>query len=246
MSTVKDSIDPPALPRYAPNITLGTTNPSDTLLYQQGNKIMSIAFQKLGYRLTVKTLPNKRSLAWANSGLTDGDLFRVSELNLKNFPNLQQVTEDLFTIDQSVLSKKNIKVDGWDSMKNYSLAYERGTKFIEKKVNKFKHVHPVNRTEQAVAMVFNDRADLTITSLSTAAKLLQKNKKYAETIKILKPPLASIILHVYLNKQRHKKLAEALSVILKEMKRTGQFQKLLDKVKSDSTKTINPTDQQGL
>jgi len=132
-------------------------------------------------------------------------------------------------------------VDGWQSMKNYSLAYERGTKFIEEKESKFKHVYLVSRTEQAVAMVFNDRADLTITSLSTATKLLQKNKRYAATIKVLKPPLATIILHVYLNKQRHRKLAEALSVVLKEMKRTGQFQELLDKTKNNSAKIVNPT-----
>jgi len=112
ISTVKDTISSHESPRSGPNITLGTTNPSDTQLYQQANKIMSVAFQKLGYRLIIKTLPNKRSLAWANSGLTDGDLFRMSELNLKKFPNLQKVTEPLFTIDQSVLSKKEMKVDG--------------------------------------------------------------------------------------------------------------------------------------
>jgi len=48
-------------------------------------------------------------------------------------------------------------------------------------------------------------------------------------------------LHVYLNKQRHRKLAEALSVVLKEMKRTGQFQELLDKTKNNSAKIVNPT-----
>jgi len=212
----------------SPQIVLSTTNHSDTPLYQQANRIMSAALKKLGYKLKIRTLPNMRSLLWANSGITDGDLFRVSKLDLKQLPNLQQVTEPLFTIDQSVLSKKLIKVDGWESMKNYSIAYERGTKFIEEKEHMFKHVYLVNRTEQAISMVFNDRADLTITSFSTATKFLRKNKAHAETIKILKPPLASITLHVYLNKQRHEKLVQALSIVLKEMKKSGQFQQLLE------------------
>ena len=126
--------------RPSPKIVLSTNNHSDTPLYHQANKIMTVALKKLGYKLKIRTLPNKRSLLWANSGITDGELFRVSKLDLKQLPNLQQVTEPLFTIDQSVLSKKDIKVDGWDSMENYSIAYERGTTFIEEKENMFKHV----------------------------------------------------------------------------------------------------------
>ncbi|NQZ22006.1 MAG: ABC transporter substrate-binding protein [Colwellia sp.] len=242
-STALASMNNSAIPDAVPHIILGTTNHADTPLYQQANKILSVALLKLGYRLTIKTLPNQRSLFWANNGTTDGDLLRVSKLNLENFPNLQQVTEPLFTIDQSVLSKIEIEVDGWNSMKKYSIAYERGTKFIEENEDKFKHVYLVNRTEQAISMVFNDRADLTITSFSTATKFLSKNKAHAETIKILKPPITRITLHVYLNKQRHKKLAQALSLVLKEMKKSGQFQQILENKENNGAETINPTNK---
>jgi polar amino acid transport system substrate-binding protein len=244
ISAIKSATPPASISQdSSPHITLGTNNHSDTPLYQQANKIMSVALQKLGYKLTIKTLPNQRSLLWANNGMTDGDLLRVSNLDLKNLSNLQKVIEPLFTIDQSVLSKKNIKVDGWNSMKNYTIAYERGTSFIKEKEDKFKQVYLVNRTEQAIAMVFNDRADLTITSFATATKFLRKNKEHAEIIKILQPPLVSITLHVYLNKQRHNQLAQTLSGVLKEMKKTGEFQQLLNSTKSKSAKMINPTEQ---
>jgi len=241
MSSAIGSTNNVEVPHPTRNIVLSTTNHSDTPLYQQANKILSVALLKLGYRLTIKTLPNQRSLLWANNGITDGELFRVSTLNLKTLPNLLQVTEPLFTIDQSVLSKIEIDVDGWNSMKNYSIAYERGTKFIEENEDKFKHVYLVNRTEQAISMVFNDRADLTITSFSTATKFLRKNKAHAKSIKILQPPLARITLHVYLNKQRHEKLAKALSHVLKDMKKNGLFQKALENSESNDAKTINPT-----
>ncbi len=214
-------------PSLLVQITLGTTNSFDTPLYQKANNVLSVAFKELGYRLVIKTLPNKRSLSWANQGVIDGDLFRVSELDLDILPNLQKVSEALFTIDQSVLSKKDIKIEGWKSMKNFSIAYERGTKFIENKETMFKHAFLVNNTEQALAMVYTERADLTITSLSTATKFLEKNKKYADVIRVLEPPLVTITLHAYINKNKHPDLANLLALQLKEMKKTGEFQRLL-------------------
>lgn len=208
-------------------VILGTTNSPDTPLYQNANKVLSVAFKRLGYKLAIETLPNKRSLFWANSGHIDGDLFRISELSLKEFPNLHKVSEALFTVDQSVLSKKEITINGWDSVKCYTIAYERGTKFIESNESIFKQAIQVNSTEQALDLVYSDKADLTITSFSTASKFLNKNKKYQKVIKILQPPLVSITLHTYINKKRHPELANALSLQLKAMKESGELQRLM-------------------
>jgi len=209
-------------------LVLGTTNAFDTPLYQKAKRILTSSFAELGYTLTIKTLPNKRSLSWANEGRLDGDLFRVSHLDLKKRPNLQQVREPLFIIDQSVLSKKNILVNGWDSMENYTIAYERGTTFLDKKQDKFKNIILVNSSEQAVALVYQDRADITITSRLTGKRILSKNKKFENAIKILKPPLVEITLHVYLNQKLHPELADKLSLILKQMKQDGRFEHLLN------------------
>ena len=209
-------------------LVLGTTNAFDTPLYQRAKRILTSSFAELGYTLTIKTLPNKRSLSWANEGRLDGDLFRVSHLDLKKRPNLQQVSEPLFIIDQSVLSKKDILVNGWDSMANYTIAYERGTTFLDKKQNKFKSIILVNSSEQAVALVYQDRADITITSRLTGKRILSKNKNFENTIKILTPPLIEITLHVYINQKLHPELADKLSLILKQMKQDGRFERLLN------------------
>ncbi|NQZ81913.1 MAG: hypothetical protein HRT52_12940 [Colwellia sp.] len=50
-------------------LVLGTTNAFDTPLYQRAKRILTSSFAELGYTLTIKTLPNKRSLSWANAGL---------------------------------------------------------------------------------------------------------------------------------------------------------------------------------
>jgi polar amino acid transport system substrate-binding protein len=142
-----------------------------------------------------------------------------------------------------VLSKKEININGWESLSDYSIAYERGTKFIEAKEHYFKHKFLVNTTEQALAMVFTDRVNLTVTSVSTATKILNENPEYAQSINILQPPLTYITLHVYLNKNRQEKLANKLPLVLKKMKASGQFQDLLKPAINKVTKTINPTQE---
>ncbi len=222
----KTSINKELSTNQLTNITLGTTNAFDTPLYLHAKSILTYSLAKLGYSLTIKTLPNKRSLSWANEGKLDGELFRVSYLNLTDFPNLQRVNESLFTIDQSVISKKHIIVDGWDSMKNYTLAYERGTKFLDEKQEYFKDIILVNSSEQAIDMVYVGRADITITSSSTAKRILSKNKKIEKIIKIQQPPLIEITLHTYINHQRHPKLPNELSRILKQLKQDDRFESL--------------------
>ncbi|PKG86398.1 hypothetical protein CXF85_01465 [Colwellia sp. 75C3] len=207
-------------------ITLGTTNATVTPLYQKAHRILTYAFLQFGYDLSIKVLPNKRSLIWANHGVLDGDLFRISNLDLTTFMNLQRVDEPLFVIDQSVIGKAGIKVNGWQSMNKYIVAYERGTKFIETHQDKFKGVILVNTFDQAVALIHAGRADITITSRNTANTFLAR-LKYDHEVMVHQPPLVEIALHVYINKYKHPELADKLSALLRLMKSNGQFEALL-------------------
>lgn len=207
-------------------IVLGTTNESTSPLYQKAKNILTPAFSALGFDLIIKTLPNKRSLLWANNGQIDGILFRISTLDLTEFNHLEQVSEPLFLIDQSVFSKKNILVNGWESMKDYVVAYERGTKFIEKNEDKFKGIILVDSFAQAIGLILNGRADMTITSLETGNKLLSENNEFSHVIQAQSPPLATILLHVYLNKVNHPQLAIKLQEVLSQMKQDGLFEQL--------------------
>lgn len=208
-------------------LRLGTTNSPDTPLFQQAQRILSSALTQLGYKLVITPLPNKRSLFWANKGKIDGVLFRVNSLDLIKHSHLEQVKEPLFIIDQSVFSKKPIKVNGWSSMAEYVVAYERGTQFIEQNHDKFKKVILVDDLEQAMTLISDQRADLTVTSKATGQQFLAKHEKFSELVHVQKPPLVTIALHVYLNKPNHPNLASQLTKKLKEMKTSGEYQILL-------------------
>jgi polar amino acid transport system substrate-binding protein len=207
-------------------LKLGTTNAADTPLYQKALRVLTPALYTLGYHLKVITLPGKRSLVWANNGYLDGVLFRVSSLDLSELKQLEQVKEPLFEIDQTVFSKKVIDVDGWHSMKNYTVTYERGTKVLDSHQDDFKAVILVSDFHQALELVYIGRADLTITSLATGKKYIEKALPHLQIIKPQSPILNTIILHVYLNKNKHSGLASKLAKQLKKMKVDGSFQLL--------------------
>ncbi|WP_105169073.1 substrate-binding periplasmic protein [Pseudoalteromonas sp. T1lg23B] len=206
--------------------TLATTNDPRTPLYQKTVQVLHVALAELGYTLTVMTLPSKRSLSWANMGKVDGELFRVSDLDLSTYPNLTRVNEAIATIDQSVIGRANVVVNGWQSMKRYTIAYERGTAFLDKNQSRFKDVILVDDFDQAIELILAGRADITVTSKATAQRLMQSSARLFNEIKIHSPPLVEINLHTYINKQHHPELADQLADVLKAMKLDGRYQQL--------------------
>jgi len=211
-----------------PKFILGTTNSAESLLFKQADRILGLAFKRLGYQLQLLSLPGKRSLRLANQGEVDGVAFRVQTLSQKSYPNLVIVEESLFAIEQVVFSRNDIQVDGWSSMQNYSIAYERGTQFIEQHETSFKRVIPVNSTEQALLLVLFERADLTITSRQTGLQILNDQKDtFAGKVKVIEPAVVNIKLFPFLHK-KYQDLVPLLRNELTAMKNNGEFVLLLD------------------
>ena len=118
---------------YQKTIHFGTLNSPRTKVYQRAFALLTEAFKRNGLGFSMEVLPGKRSLMYVSQGVIDGDAFRVHTLNQSDeYPEIVRVDEPILIIDQSVWSKKDIKVDGWESLKPYSIVYERGTLFIEK------------------------------------------------------------------------------------------------------------------
>ncbi|CAM4094980.1 hypothetical protein PSBY109024_08795 [Pseudoalteromonas byunsanensis] len=159
-------------------------------------------------------------------GKVDGELFRVSDLDLSIYPNLTRVNEPIATIDQSVIGKSDVVVNGWQSMKRYIIAYERGTAFLDKNQSRFKDVILVDDFDQAIELIMAGRADITVTSRATAQRLMHSSAQPYTEIKIHSPALVEIKLHTYINKPRHPELAHQLAEVLKAMKLDGRYQQL--------------------
>ncbi len=221
--------DSSAFSNTKPNIMFGTTNTAESLLFKQADVILGYAFKQLGYQFTLQHFPNKRSLVSANNNKIDGIAFRIDALTDK-YPNLVKVDEVLFSLEQFVFSREPMEINGWSSISQYSIAYERDTYFIEQQKALLPNLIPVSNSNQAFQMVFHQRADLTITSEKTGQKVLyQYQCIFKDTVKQQHPAIAQLHLFSYMNK-KHQALSVKLAQQLKQMKAIGEFARLLASV----------------
>ena len=200
--------------QHIEHIILGSTNEPDSPLFKEAELILAEIFHDLGYTFELQSITGARSLFWANSGKIDGVSFRVANLDAYQYPNLKRVETPIFTIFQSVISKVPLAVNGWESMANYVIAYERGTRFIEEKLELFKGAIMVSTSSQAMGLVQVGRADFTILNEFTAQKILEENQELLTDLVINQPPITQITLHPYINEQKHPGLADRVAEAL--------------------------------
>ncbi len=211
-------------------LSFGCLNAPETKLYKRAFVLLTEALKRNGRGLVMERLPGKRSLINVNLGVIDGDAFRVHDLNQANaYPDIVRVDEPILILDQSVWSKKEIKVDGWESLWPYSIVYQRGSRFIRDHESIFKSVQIVDGMQSVFTILKIDRADLTITSRETGRFYLKKFNLEDSGIKVCYPPLLEIYLHTYMHKS-HAPLAVKLAETLKRMKQDGTYKRLLNAV----------------
>ncbi len=209
-------------------IKFGTLSAPDTPIFIKVQAILTEAFKRNGYEFSLVSLPGLRSLLDADNGILDGDAYRIFSLNSENqYNNLIRIEEPVYIIDQSVWSNKDIEINGWESLRDYRLIYQSGSKIIENNLNFFQESYAVNSLKQAFLMITLDRGDITITSRETGYNTLRENSLENSEIRILSPPLLEIKLYPYLNR-KHEELAKKIARTLIEMKADGTFQKLME------------------
>ncbi len=211
-------------------IRFGTIDSPGVPIYEKANAFLAEAFRRHGYTFELSTYPGKRALLWVDTDKLDGDAFRIYSLNAEQeYMNIVRVEEPIITIDQSVWSKEDFVVDGWESLRNYRLVYERGTKFIENNLHYFESAVPVNNLQQAFLMIHRGRADIAITSRDTGTPRLIEYGLESSGIKVLDPPLLELHLYPYMN-IKHEELAENIAQTLREMKSDGTVKRLTEEV----------------
>lgn len=200
-----------------------------------GTRILKKAYAELGVDFTFWHLPNKRCIVMANKGETDGEFERIAGLE-KKYPNLVMVSVPIGYVDIMVYTKKiEFTVEGWHSLKPYSIGIERG--FILAKENtRGMDVEEVGTIEQAFSMLDLGRNDIVVSSWSSLYDLKKLN---LSGIRILMPPIDQLVLYHYLHK-RHKLLAAELEAVLLRMEKEGELKEIQDQAKLDFQKLCAP------
>ncbi|CAA7627734.1 conserved hypothetical protein [Candidatus Terasakiella magnetica] len=188
----------------------------------QGFRILREAYRRLGIEATEQFLPHERSLRHADNGETDGDVMRMAGLEA-SYPGLVRVPEPLVSFNAIAFTTGlTFTVNGWDSLRPYTICIARGMKMAERNTEGFNRML-ANNVEQLLAMLRHDRCQVGVMG---PASWLEIDRLKIGPLKALEPPITSIPLYHYVNR-RHADLAPRLAEVLRQMRRDGTIETLL-------------------
>ncbi len=184
--------------------------------------IVNEIFKRLGIDVEFISLPNQRSLIFANDGIDDGNMARIKGLE-KKYPNLIRVPEKIIDYEFVAYSlDTDISMDGWESLKPYEVAYISGWQIFETNVRDTKKRTRVRNPTQLFGLLQNKRADIILFEHWSG---LYWNKRLNVGARLLRPPLATRALYMYLHK-KHADLVPAVAQTLTDMKKDGTYQRI--------------------
>lgn len=198
--------------------TLPDPDPATTL----AGRILTQAYAEMGITLQIKAMPGERSLVSANSGSTDGELYRKQGINTP-YPNLLMVPVPLMKYEIVAFSHDDtITLQGWDSLRPYRFGFVKGVKIIEDKTQGMQG-EPVGTLRQAFDMLSHGRFELLIANRISG--MAMQKQLWLSQFAPLSPPLESFPVYHYLN-SKHQKLLPKLTDILRRMEKNGDIARI--------------------
>jgi len=193
--------------------------------------VLKEAFKRNGIQFHALYRPSLRSLEMSNAGITDGELHRIydfKKISHGKYPNLLRIESQILSIYRAAFSTKNIKIQSWQDLEGYKVAYYRGRKDIEKILNNVLAPHNIIKTitdEQAFNMLLAKRVDIVISESTEGEKLLEKKEIFSKVREIKKIDETKIYAYIH---KKHKKIIPRIVISIEEMKKDGSFEKILN------------------
>lgn len=192
-------------------------------------RIMEIAYRRLGMSMNVHYLPGERSLRSANNGEMDAELYRKLGMD-RDYPNLVIVPVPLLTYEIVIFTNgTNFVVNGWESLRPYTIGFVKGIKIIEQNTIGMK-LESAPTVRQAFQKMLLGRSDIVVSNRISGQAVLDEMKQ--TDITALAPPLATFPVFHYLNK-KHAALVPALTEILQKMQKDKTIESIQNAVMAE-------------
>ncbi|MGK5091799.1 transporter substrate-binding domain-containing protein [Deltaproteobacteria bacterium TL4] len=206
---------------YAPITSPDHTGVLD-ILYQELSKRMGIAIE-------IQYLPAERALKNANSGLDDGDVCRILQLNATgNYPDLIRVPEQIMQFQMMVFTlDQKMEVTKPEDLKPYDVGIVTGWKILERNTTQARSAIQVEEGAQLFTLLEKKRINLAIIERMIGLKLLKDSG--LKDVVILKTPFLQGDWYLYLHK-KHQALVPMIVEKVQEMKKDGTYQKIFSEV----------------
>lgn len=203
--------------------------PESSKLFKWMQLIYSDLFARLNISIDLEYFPPARSTEYARVGKIDGQAGRM-----RTYSNLVEnqvlVPESLYQIEMTAYVTKSSgldKLNNWSSLsgKGLKVEYLRGISIASNNLHlviPFSELTTVARTEQGLEKLKAGRTDVFIVSNHMAMPYLE-SQKYSVYIR-KGGILASVGFYPHLH-IRHKKLAQPMARIIKDMKADGSIER---------------------
>jgi len=198
----------------------------DTPLFDFANLVLTEAFQRNGIKFKLEAVPALRAIELVNTGVADGDAFRIYEFGEAN-PNYFRIEEPYYSLDfVGFAAKPDIQLDGWASLKegHYRVGYRAGVKKMEDNLVGFidedKLITVPGDATEGFKMLTAGRFDVFVTTPEAVALIQSNNFKDVYNAGVLDATL----IYPYLHK-KHANLAPQIAATIKEMKEEGLLER---------------------
>jgi polar amino acid transport system substrate-binding protein len=192
-------------------------------------RILTEAYAALGITLVVEAMPGERSLVSANTGATDGELYRKVNMD-KLYPNLRMVPVPLMRYEIAAFCRcAPFAVNGWDSLKPYRIGFVKGIKIIEQNTVGMQ-IESVGTLKQAFGKLELDRTDIVLSNRATGIAMLRSLG--LNDVILLHPSLASFPVYHYVSRN-HEELVPRLTEVLRQMTKSGRLEHIQREILSE-------------
>ena len=181
-------------------------------------KIVSYAYKKAGYNITIRTLPAERALKTANKGKSDAELVRTRFIE-KNNPNLIRIPTVIYIMETVAFTKKNLNIESKKDLEFLRLGFLIGHKQIETFLKGY-NTNALSNKKQLFKLLQKNRIDVALIG-KVSGKYEIKELELNDIIAHNKA-LISLNMYHYVHK-KNKKLVPILSKIFNEMEESGKI-----------------------
>lgn len=194
------------------------------------DRIMIEAFRRLDIEARLVFTPTEKSLVDVDAGILDAELNRIEGME-QAYPNLIRVPEPNMTMHFVAFSRRNIEIDGWESIRDLNIGIVKGWKILENNTRDFPSVVLVPTEKELFNMLRKDRLDVALYSKLTGYAVLRDLGYDNEGIRHLEPPLASRDMFLYIHKD-HAGLTDDIAAAIRSLKDDGTYERIVEEVVS--------------
>ena len=194
-------------------------------------RVLHEAYSRLGIKMVVVKVPGERSLLSVDHGQMDGELYRKLGME-REYPNLRIVPVPLLNYEIVIFTLgTTFVVNGWDSLRPFTIGFVRGIKIIEQNTQGMK-LEPTTTMRQAFLKMTLGRSDIVVANRNSGLAILKEIKM--TDVKVLEPPLATFPVFHYLHK-KHEALVPKLTIVLQQMQKEKMIEKIQKAVMAEQT-----------